>query len=143
MVHARNGKPDWNRFRDFQVEESEEPAEKRCVAAEQFMVWMEHLCQEVEKKQDLILIRQGQLLLLHKFFEWQKALDPSHRHGSGKKRHVCVFEIFERGYDRLTLHQLCLEPLLVEHPPVPPPPPAPPQLRLAGMTWGEVIEQEE
>src|SRR4051812_23304630 len=99
---------------EFQFE-LPEPEEKICLAARHLGPWVETLCHEVEQQRDIVANRQAQLLLLQKFFEWHEALPKRHRHCSGKKRHICVFDVFEQGYHRLRLLALCLEPLLTVH----------------------------
>jgi hypothetical protein len=137
MAHDPNSKSTWNRFPNFGRDEPEELPEKRCVEADHFSAWGETLCLEVEQKRDVVAIRQGQLLLLHKFFEWHNALDKHHRNRSGKKRHVCVFEIFERLYQRIQRVQLCLEPMITIYPPAPPLAPAQQVVEIGAVTLGE------
>lgn len=127
---------------DFQLE-TPEKQEESCIYARRFAEVIEPLCRDAIANPDHISINQAMLLLLKKYFEWRSSVPRNHRNRMSEQGHVCLFHIFERAYQHLKILELSLAPpmlYLPQPPPAPLPPPPPPQI--AGITLGELVDEE-
>ena len=133
----------WRERQEFQFSPPDEK-EERCVYAQHFGAWAEALYQEEVRAPSHVGINQKMLLLTKKYFEWRPTVPKSHRDRISDRGHVCIFAIFERTFYRLRVLELSLVPPMLFIPPPPPAPPAlPPPPQIAGITFGELVGEEE
>ncbi|MFN8495574.1 MAG: hypothetical protein U0350_48725 [Caldilineaceae bacterium] len=126
---------DWNLFREwtFELPEEEEPL---CAYAQQFAPWANLLCEEAEKRKQIVSLNHAYVLLLHKYFEWRNVVPKNHRDRVSERGHICIFQIFDRAYHRLMMLQLSLEPILTSYPPAPPALPLPTPKQVVDVIFG-------
>ena len=111
----------WNGIPGLEIPESNDD-ETICVYALGFLNWTENLMKSFEKP-DIIRINQAKILLMDKFFDWQRFVPQSHRQRLGVHGHTCIFQILEKAYERLRIMELSLTPpiyFLPENPIKPP-----------------------
>lgn len=95
-----------------------------CSYAELLSNWAEPVVTAAEHSRDLMRVFEAKLLLLDTFMDIRSHAPKSHAY-SMKSKHLCVWQTFERYYNRLCIAEIPLRRLFVE--PLPPalPPPKP------------------
>lgn len=127
----------WNSIGKLEI--PEQPEYTICIYALRFQEWVDQLMPALDKL-DVISINQTKILLADKFFDWQRFVPQSHRHRLGIHGHTCVFQVFERAYEKLRFVELGLTPPMVFLPSEPPPKPSP---NLGGIFLAEGLDNDE
>jgi len=128
---------------DFHYEVPPE-GENMCVYARGLAADIENLCGYVFSNPGHVPINQAIVIVVKKFVEYRSLAPKSHRNRISEQGHFCIFHAFERAIQTLLLLEARLAPPMLfipPPPPAPPPPPTPPQI--AGITLGEMDEEEE
>ena len=121
----------WNRVAELEIPEEEEAI---CVYAQGFRNWTKGLLKVLEEP-DIVSINRAKIMLLDRFFEWYKFVPSAHRMRLGLHGHTCIFQVFERSYEKLRIAELSISPPLFFTIKQPLPPPPPPDI--AGIFLGE------
>lgn len=118
----------WNSLEDFELPSVELPV---CSFAQDFDRWAEELL-IITQDPTIVGVNQAKVLLLDKYWEWQRWIPRSHRQRLGRLGHICIYQVFQRTYERLRRLELSLTPPLLFLPAPPPPPP-----QIGGIFLGE------
>lgn len=100
-----------------------------CSYAELLANWAEPVVTAAEHSRDLMRVFEAKLLLLDNLMDIRSHAPKSHAY-SMKSKHVCLWQTFERYYNRLCIAEIPLRRLFVE-PPLPALP-APEPVDMAG-----------
>ncbi len=119
----------------------------RCVYARKLSDWVELHCTEAQSTSSLVVIAQTMLLLQKMYFQIRAITPLQHRNlNTTDADHICLFEVYEKEYEKLLDNELNLSPpqlFIPAAPPVlppPPPPPEPKQELFNGLLLGEVFD---
>lgn len=118
----------WRRFDDFEF--FDEP-EEVCRYAQAFADWASQVL-DLGHEANLVLVNQGKVLLVDKYFEYFSIVPKRHRYHFSPRGHVCIFQVFIEFYQRLKERELALSPPLLFLPKPSSPPP-----QIAGIFIGE------
>lgn len=133
----------WRRFDDIEL--SGERTEV-CGYARGLLDWAAQAL-DVSQDASVVTVNQAKVLLLDKYFDYFSIAPKRHRYHFGSKGHICISHIFRRLYWRLKETELSLTPPMLFLPPLPPPPlpppPPPAPVQIAGIPFGEVIDDGE
>jgi len=97
-----------------------------CSHAQHLSDWIDWLYEDIVGDQPTIFeVKQAKLLLSEQYLEWRNAVSLRHRDLLSKRGHICLYEVFVDGFNRLKTTELSLRPALLFEPPRPPPPQIP------------------
>jgi len=130
----------WHRHDGFTIQPAETEV-KSCPYAEQFAQQAEAQYQSAWQSPSHVSINQALLQVCKKYWEWFYTVPKSHRNRVEGRGHRCIHAVFRETYERLKALELKLAPPMLFLPP-PPPPPPPVVESLAGITLGEVMEED-
>ncbi len=118
-----------------------EPEEKWCSHARQYAEWVQQICKDGLANPDPVSLNQLKVRITDRYMDLRHAVPLSHRNRIGEQGHICIFQVFERTYQKLRLVELMLTPPPLFIPAPAPPPPSPPAI--LGITFGELVDGEE
>lgn len=128
-------------FASFSLDEADEEQVgtlgNYCQHAQLFHQWTEELLETyVRTGPTPTRLAQAKVFLTDRFMEWRALVPKSHRNRIGDNGHICVFHVFERGWQQIRTVELRLIPPLYL------PPPAPRLPQIGGIMLGEVIGED-
>jgi len=127
----------WNGVTNFEIPDQ---AENICPYAAAFLNWADRMLESLNNP-DVVSINQAKIQLTDKFFEWHSYVPRAHQLRLGVHGHTCIFQVFDKTYEKLHIIELSITPPLIFIPISPPtPPPEPPNI--AGLFIGEDPEPE-
>lgn len=130
----------WHRH-DTLTLSTDQSKEKLCSYALQFEEWLRQICKDDLSHIDIVSLNQIKVRVADRYMELRNFVPKSHRNHVGEQGHFCIFHVYEQMYQKIRSVELMLIPPMLFVPSPAPPPPPPPQI--AGITFGELVDEED